>query len=46
VRKSVQLAPISHYCVEAKGRGWLFGYAAYREAALARAAYAAGQQLC
>jgi GntR family transcriptional regulator/MocR family aminotransferase len=41
----VQLAPISHYCIEARRRGWLFGYAGYREAALARAAYAVGQQL-
>ena len=36
----VQLAPISHYCIEAKRRGWLFGYAGYDEAALRRAARA------
>ncbi|HSV54142.1 MAG TPA: PLP-dependent aminotransferase family protein [Burkholderiaceae bacterium] len=41
----VQLAPISHYCIEARRRGWLFGYAGYGEAALARAARAVGQQL-
>ncbi len=36
----VQLAPISRYCIEAKRRGWLFGYAGYDEAALRRAACA------
>ena len=40
----VQLAPISLYCIEAKRRGWLFGYAGYGEAALARAARALGRQ--
>ena len=34
----VQLAPISRYCIEARRRGWLFGYAGYSEAALVRAA--------
>ena len=41
----VQLAPISRYCIEAKRRGWLFGYAGYDEAALARAARALGRAL-
>ncbi len=41
----VQLAPISSYCIEAKRRGWLFGYAGYDETALARAASALGRQL-
>lgn len=41
----VQLAPISRYCIAAKRRGWLFGYAGYDEAALARAARALGRQL-
>lgn len=41
----VQLAPISAYCIEAQRRGWLFGYAGYDEAALARAAQALGRQL-
>ncbi|NUA29506.1 PLP-dependent aminotransferase family protein [Cupriavidus basilensis] len=41
----VHLAPISSYCIAAKRRGWLFGYAGYDEAALARAARALGQQL-
>jgi len=41
----VQLAPISRYCIEAKRRGWLFGYAGYDEAALGRAARALGRQL-
>jgi len=41
----VQLAPISHYCIEAKRRGWLFGYAGYDEAALGRAARALARQL-
>jgi len=39
----VQLAPLSRYCIEAKRRGWLFGYAGYDEAALARAARALGR---
>lgn len=41
----VHLASISSYCIESKRRGWLFGYAGYDEAALARAARALGQQL-
>jgi GntR family transcriptional regulator/MocR family aminotransferase len=41
----VQLAPLSHYCIEAKRRGWLFGYAGYDEAMLARAARALGRQI-
>jgi len=41
----VQLAPISRYCIEAKRRGWLFGYAGYDEAALGRAARALGRQI-
>ena len=41
----VQLAPISRYCIEAKRRGWLFGYAGYDEAALGRAARALARQL-
>ena len=41
----VQLAPISRYCIEAKRRGWLFGYAGYDEAALGRAARALARRL-
>jgi GntR family transcriptional regulator / MocR family aminotransferase len=41
----VQLAPISNYCIEAKRRGWLFGYAGYDETALGRAARALARQL-
>ena len=41
----VQLAALSGYCVEARRRGWLFGYAGYDEAALGRAARALGRQL-
>ena len=41
----VQLAPISRYCIEAKRRGWVFGYAGYDEASLGRAARALGRQL-
>lgn len=41
----VQLAPLSGYCIEAKRRGWLFGYAGYNETAIARAAQTLGQQL-
>jgi GntR family transcriptional regulator/MocR family aminotransferase len=41
----VQLAPISLYCIEAKRRGWLFGYAGYGEAALARAARVLARQM-
>jgi len=40
----VQLAPLSRYCMAAQRRGWLFGYAGYDEAALARAARALGRQ--
>jgi len=36
----VQLAPLSRYCIEAKRRGWMFGYAGYSEAALASASRA------
>ena len=39
----VQLAPLSRYCVTARRRGWLFGYAGYDEAALVRAARALGR---
>jgi GntR family transcriptional regulator/MocR family aminotransferase len=45
LQAGVQLAPISSYCIEAKRRGWLFGYAGYDETALARAAGALGRQL-
>ena len=41
----VQLAPVSRYCIEARRCGWLFGYAGYDEAALARASRALGKQL-
>jgi GntR family transcriptional regulator/MocR family aminotransferase len=41
----VQLAPLSRYCIEAKRRGWLFGYAGYDEAALARASRAVARCL-
>lgn len=41
----VQLAPISSYCIDARRRGWLFGYAGYEEAALTRAANALGGQV-
>jgi GntR family transcriptional regulator / MocR family aminotransferase len=41
----VQLAPISRYCIEAKRRGWLFGYAGYDEAALGRAARVLARRL-
>jgi GntR family transcriptional regulator/MocR family aminotransferase len=41
----VQLAPLSAYCIDAKRRGWLFGYAGYEEAALARAARALAKQM-
>ena len=41
----VQLAPISRYCIEADRRGWLFGYAGYDEAALARAARALARHI-
>lgn len=40
----VQLAPISSFCIEASRRGWLFGYAGYDEAEIARAAYSLGRQ--
>ncbi len=38
----VYLAPLSLYCVEARRRGWLFGYAGFDEAALRHAARALG----
>ena len=41
----VQLAPLSRYCIEARRRGWLFGYAGYDEAALGRAARAGSAAL-
>ena len=41
----VQLAPLSRYCIEAKRRGWLFGYAGYDEGALARASRAVARCL-
>jgi GntR family transcriptional regulator/MocR family aminotransferase len=44
LRAGVQLVPISSYCIEAQRRGWLFGYAGYEEAALARAAGVLGRQ--
>ena len=34
----VYLAPLSLYCVQAKRRGWLFGYAGFNDAALRQAA--------
>ena len=34
----VYLAPLSLYCVQAKRRGWLFGYAGFDDAALRQAA--------
>ena len=39
----LQLAPISAYCVEARRRGWLFGYAGFDEATLQRAARSLGR---
>ena len=36
----VQLAALSRYGIEARRRGWLFGYAGYDEAALSRASRA------
>jgi GntR family transcriptional regulator/MocR family aminotransferase len=36
----VFLAPLSTYCVEARRRGWLFGYAGFDDAALRHAARA------
>ena len=41
----VHLAPLSRYCIEARRRGWLFGYAGYDDAALGRAARALGRVL-
>jgi len=38
----VYLAPLSLYCVEARRRGWLFGYAGFDEVALRHAARALG----
>ena len=41
----LQLTPISSYCIDARRRGWLFGYAGFDEASLARAARALGPLL-
>lgn len=38
----VYLAPLSQYCVQARRRGWAFGYAGFDEAALRQAARAMG----
>ena len=45
LREGVQLAPLSAYCMQAKRRGWLFGYAGYDETAIARAAGVLGKLL-
>jgi GntR family transcriptional regulator/MocR family aminotransferase len=41
----VFLAPLSGYCVQAKRRGWLFGYAGYDEAAIRQAARALARHI-
>jgi GntR family transcriptional regulator/MocR family aminotransferase len=41
----VYLAPLSLYCVEARRRGWVFGYAGFDDAALRQAARAVGPLL-
>ncbi|MGY4826986.1 MocR-like pyridoxine biosynthesis transcription factor PdxR [Sphaerotilaceae bacterium SBD11-9] len=41
----VYLAPLSLYCVEARRRGWLFGYAGFDEAGLRHAARTLGPLL-
>jgi GntR family transcriptional regulator / MocR family aminotransferase len=40
----VSLSPLSNYCMQARRRGWLFGYAGFNEATLRAAAQTLGQQ--
>lgn len=43
--QGIEVAPLSAYCIESKRRGWAFGYAAYNDAEIRKAAQVIGRVL-